>query len=78
MLSYKTQGNYAVCNELPSGTVGWVVARGTVGFWSQFVSNRRKVLFSFPFSEFLSLVSFLGVRFSVRLGARLRVRVRVN
>ena len=31
MLCYKTQGNYVVSNELPSDTVGWVIARGTMG-----------------------------------------------
>ena len=37
------QGNHVVCNELPSGTVGWIVARGTVGLGS-FVVRIRKVL----------------------------------
>ena len=74
MLCYKSQGNYAVCNELSSGTVGWVVARGTVGFVS-FVVRTRKVFF-FPlssFSKFLSPVSFFRVRLSVRLSVRVRL-----
>ena len=53
-----------VCNELPSGTVGWVVAHGMVGFGS-FVVQIRKVLFFLPFSKFL-------FRLSVRLRFRLR------
>ena len=69
MSCYKRQGNYVVCNELPSGTVGWVIVRDTVSFgvW-EFESGR----FSFfpPFSKFLSLVSF----FRVRLSARFRFR----
>ena len=56
MLCYKTQGNSVVCNELPSDTVGWVVACGTVGFGS-FVVQIRKVLFFSPFPKFL----FLGL-----------------
>ena len=64
VLCSKRQGNYVVCSELQSGTVGWVVARGTVGF------RIRKVLLFFPFSKFLSLVSF----FSVRLRIVLRFR----
>ena len=56
MLCYKTQGNSVVCNKLPSGTVGWVVACGTVGFGS-FVVQIRKVLFFSPFPKFL----FLGL-----------------
>ena len=75
MLYFKTQGNYVVCNELPSGTVGWVVARGTVGLGS-FVVQIRKVLFFYFFSKFLSLVSFFYFR--VRLSVRLRVKVRVS
>ena len=72
MLCYKRQGNYAVCNELPSGTVGWIVVRGTVGFGS-FVVRIRKVLFFFQvtFSKFLSLVSFflgLGLGLGLSLG----------
>ena len=43
MLCYKRHRNYEVCNELPSGTVGWVVASGTVGFES-FVVRIWKVL----------------------------------
>ena len=49
VLCYKSQGNYVVCNELSSGTVGWVVARGTVGFES-FVVRIQKVLFFFSSS----------------------------
>ena len=45
-----------VCNELLSGTIGWLVVRGTAGFGS-FVVRIRKVLSPFP--KFLSLVSFL-------------------
>ena len=70
MLCYKRQGNYVVCNELPSNTVGWVIVRGTVSFgiW--------KVLSLFFFSKFLSLVSFFRVRLSVRVRFRVRIRVR--
>ena len=66
MLCYKRQGNYALCNELPSGTVGWVVARGTVGFGEFCSLNLEGSIFS-PFSKFLSLVSFFRVRLSVRV-----------
>ena len=68
VLCSKRQGNYVVCSELQSGTVGWVVARGTVGF------RIRKVLLFFPFSKFLSLVSFFSVRLKVRLRIVLRFR----
>ena len=73
-MCYKKQGDYVVCSELPSGTVGWVVARGAVGFGS-LVVRIRKVFF---FSKFLSLVSLFRVRLSVRLSARLSVRLRVR
>ena len=53
-----------VCNELPSGTVGWVVAHGMVCFGS-FVVQIQKVLFFWPFSKFL-----------FRLNVRLRFRLR--
>ena len=66
MLCYKTQGNYAVFNELPSGTVGWVVVRGTVGL-GNFCSS--------SFLSFFPLFPFLGLGFSVRLSVRLRVRI---
>ena len=72
MTCYKRQGNYEVCSELPSGTVGWIVARGTVGFGS-FVGS---LFFSFFFSKFLSLVSFFRVRLSVRVTVSVMVRVR--
>ena len=73
MLCYKRQGNYVVCNELPSGTVGWVtVVRGTVslGVW-EFESVR----FSFfsPFSNFLSLVFFLALGLVLVLGLGLEL-----
>ena len=66
-----------ICNELPSSTVGWVIARGTVSFgvW-EFESGRFS--FSFFFSKFLSLVSHFRVRLSVRIGFRVRVRVKVR
>ena len=78
MLCYKTQRNHVVCNELSSGTVGWVVARGTVGFREFCSSNPEGSLFFF----FFFYVSFLGffffrVRLSVRLSVRIRVRVRI-
>ena len=66
MLCYKRQGNYGVCNELPFSTVGWLVARGAVGYGS-FVVRIRKVLF-FSFSKFLSLVSFLELGLVLDLG----------
>ena len=40
---YKRQGNYALCKELSSGTVGWVVACDTVSLGS-FVVQIQKVL----------------------------------
>ena len=46
-----------------------VVARETVGLRS-FVVRIQKVLFFFPFSTFLSLVSLFRVRLSVRLSVR--------
>ena len=61
-MCYKRQRNYVVCNELSSGTVGWVVARGTVGFGS-FVVRIWKIFFP----KFLSPVSLLRVRVGVRL-----------
>ena len=63
MLCYKRQGNYAVSNELPSGAVGWVVARGTVCFGNFEVRIQKfpSFFFPFPFCKFLSLVSFLGL-----------------
>ena len=72
MLCYKNQGNHVVYNELPSGTVGWVVAGGTVGFGS---SNLEGSFFSL-FSKFLSLVSFFRVRLSVSVRVRIVVRFR--
>ena len=71
MLCYKRQGNYAVCNGLSSGTVGWVIVRGAVGFGVRILK-----VFSFfsPFSKFLSLVSFFRVQLSVRFRCRFRVR----
>ena len=76
MLCYKRQGNYVVCNELPSGTVGWVtVVRGTVSFGVWEVESVRFSFFS-PFSKFLSLVSFFSVRLSVSVRFRVRVMVR--
>ena len=53
VLCYKRQGNYEVCNELSSGTVGWIVARGAVRFGC-FVVRIRKVIFFFSFFKFLS------------------------
>ena len=77
MLCYKSKANYAVCKEFPSGTVGWFVARGTVGFGEFWSPNPDFLSFFPPFSQFLSLVSFFRVRLSVRLNVRLRVRVRI-
>ena len=40
MLCYKNQGNYVVCNELPTGTVGSVGCRTrSGGFWVFCSSN---------------------------------------
>ena len=63
-----------ICNELPSSTVGWVIARGTVSFgvW-EFESGRFS--FSFFFSKFLSLVSHFRVRLSVMIGFRVGLRL---
>ena len=61
-----------------SGTVGWVVAHGTVGFRSFVVRIRKVLFFFFPFSKFLSLVSLFRVGLSVRLSIRLWVRLRVR
>ena len=54
-----------VCNELPSGTVGWVVAHGMVCFGSFVVQIRKVLSFFVPFSKFL-------FRLSVRLRFRFR------
>ena len=72
MLCYKRQGNYVVCNELPSSIVSWVIVRGAVSLGVRI----RKVVFFSPFSKFLSLVSFLSVRLRFRVRVRIRVRVR--
>ena len=50
------------------------IARGTVSF------GIRKVFscFFFPFSKFLSLVSFFRISLSVRLRFRVSVRVRIS
>ena len=66
MLCCKRQGNYVVCNELPSDTVGWVVPRGTVGFGS-FAVRIRKVLSLFPF--FLRGVGWGGTWVGLVLGS---------
>ena len=58
---------------MPFCTVGWVVARGTVDFGS-FVVRIRKVLNFFPFSKFLSLVSFFRVRLRVSVSVSVSVR----
>ena len=76
MLCYKRQGNYEVCNEFPSGPVGWVVARGTVGLGSFGVRIRKvQILFLFRVS-FLSF--FLRVKLSVRVRIMVRFRVSVR
>ena len=76
MLCNKRQGNYVVCNELPSGLVDWVVARGEVGFGSFGVRTRKVLSCFFQVSKFLSLVSFFWVRLSIRLNVRVRIVVR--
>ena len=45
---------------MPSGTVGWIVARGTMGFGEFCSSNPEGYIPSLPFL-FLSLVFFLGL-----------------
>ena len=54
-------------DELPSGTIGWVAARGTVGFGVGTNPKGSLFYFFFPFCKILSLVAFLRVRLSVRL-----------
>ena len=71
-MCYKRQGNYVVCNEPPSGTVGWIVARGAAGFRLFCSSNPEGSLSFFLFSKFLSSVSLFRVR--VRVVIRIRVR----
>ena len=73
MLCYKRDGNYVACNELPSGTVGCIVALGAVGLGT-FVVRRKVPGFFWPFSKFLSSVSFFRVR--VRLVTCVRTVVR--
>ena len=46
-----------------------------MGF-GNFVVQIRKVLFFFPFSNFLSLVSFFRVKLSVRISVRVKFRFR--
>ena len=58
MFCYKTQGNYVVCNELKSGTVGWIGRTRNGGVLGSFVVRIRKVKKKIPFSKFLPLVSF--------------------
>ena len=70
----KRQGNYVVCNESPSGTVGWIVARGAAGFRLFCSSNPEGSLSFFLFSKFLSSVSLFRVRVRVRVVVRIRVR----
>ena len=61
---------------MPGSTVGWVIISDTVSFtFLEFESGR---FFFFPFSKFLSLVSFFRVRLSVRLRFRDSVRIRVK
>ena len=59
---------------MPSSTVGWVIARGTVGFGVWEFESGRFSLFCL-FFLFLSFSS-QGYRFSVRLRFRVRVKVR--
>ena len=66
-----------ICNEMPFGTAGWVIARGTV-FWSLGVLIRKVLSLFFPFSKFLSLDSFFRVRLSVMVRFRVSVRVRIR
>ena len=68
MLCYKRQGNYAVCNELPFGTVGWVHTQNG-GLWEFCSPNREGSLFS-PFPKFFSLVSVFRVRLRVSVSFR--------
>ena len=75
MLCRKRQGNYVVCNKLPSGTVGWIVARGTVSFW-EFCSLNPEGSPFFPSSKLPSLVFFARVSLNVRAGVRVRLRFR--
>ena len=63
---------------MPFSTVGWVIEPETVcfGVW-EFESGRFSFFF-FPFSKFLSLVSFFRVRLSVRVRFRVRLRVKAR
>ena len=75
---YKRQGNFGVCNELPCDTVGWVIARGAMGY-GYFVVRIRKVLslfFLFFLLSFCPQFLFLGLG-SVKVRIKVRVRIRI-
>ena len=61
---------------MPSSTVGWIIVCGPVSFrvW-EFESRRFSLVLFFPFSKFLSLVSFFRVKLSVRFRCRVRFRL---
>ena len=66
LLYYKGQVKLAVCNELTRGTVGWLLAPGTVSFTSAGVRIRN--VHNLFFAKFFPFVSCLRVGLASVLG----------
>ena len=63
---------YIGCNKLPYDTVGWTAHAERWGLGSFGSSNPEGSIYFFPFSKFLSLVSFLFFRVRFRFRFRFR------
>ena len=61
---------------MPSGTVGWNVARGKVGFGEFRSSNPEGFIYYFLFLSFFLSFSFLGGWVGDRLSVSVSVNVR--